>query len=247
MAGPEGFDPSLIETEALLKKMKPRPANLSAARIVYEAGRAVGKEETQALLVSGGFVAASAAPMGMAKWKSWVFPAWAGGATALCLLLYVQFATRGPRSPEPPNFETYSNVRRDASGSVIREDGTTHQSPGLGGLPHDQVTENRLNGRPPVAPNSVDVERQVVSGVGTQKGVTTKAGSDSDNESGSVREGRFIDPPKKREKNLAEYLRDQLPPLESRRNIDPIEIRDGILQPPGKGVALSALGFIKTP
>ena len=70
MAGPEGFDPSLIETEALLKKMKPRPANLSAARIVYEAGRAVGKEETQALLVSGGFVAASAAPMGMAKWKN---------------------------------------------------------------------------------------------------------------------------------------------------------------------------------
>src|SRR6187549_1242277 len=107
MAGPEGFDASLIETEALLKKMKPRPANLSAARIVYEAGRAVGKEEMQAQLVSGGMIM-SALPAA-ATWKKWVIPAWAGGATAVCLLLVVQLGFRGSQQPTTRDYVNHGS------------------------------------------------------------------------------------------------------------------------------------------
>ncbi len=239
MAGPEGFDPSLIETEALLKKMKPRPANLSAARIVYEAGRAVGKEEIQTQLAGGGFVMASA-PLAASTWKKWILPSWAGGATVLCFFLWFQFSTRIPQAPEPQsNFAYPTNYPNPQSQAPFTEE--LHRSQGYGGVPASQLAE-----QPAPQPQSMPAEKLISPGSNLQRAASTAA-SDSENQSGTPRTGRDLGPPKQREKNLAEYIREQFPILESRRNIDPIEIRDGVLQPPQSGMALTTLGMIKMP
>jgi hypothetical protein len=241
MAGPEGFDASLIETEALLKRMKPRPANLSAARIVYEAGRAVGKEEMQAQLVGSGMV--MAALPATASWKKWVVRTWAGGATAVCLVLLLNFALRGPRKPETPNYEIYGvsnpapspgepGFHSQGYAGVTPENGAKKSSPQPAtSIVEDQFTEKQIVTTPP-------------SGGGT-----STAASNSENRSGAVRDGRPVGEPKKQEKNLAQYIRDQLPSLEAKRNFDPLEPKNGVLQPPGAGspMALTTLGFIKTP
>lgn len=236
MAGPEGFDPSLIETEALLKKMKPRPANLSAARIVYEAGRAVGKEEMQAQLANGGFVLAGA-PLAASSWKKWILPAWAGGATAVCLLLWIQFASRAPQTPEHPDYTVHPTTYPSSQGVPAIANESLH-SQGFGGVPAAQWVEKTS---PPVTD-----EKLITPGPQLHKSTATAA-SESGNQSGTPRDGRDLAPPQKREQNLAEYIREQLPIFESRRNIDPIEIRDGVLQPPQAGMVLTTLGMIKTP
>jgi hypothetical protein len=249
MAGPEGFDPSLIEAEALLKKMKPRPANISAARIVYEAGRAVGKEEMQSQWgmgsVSNGGMSAGAAPLLASKWKGWILPAWAGGATALCILLAFQVTSRKstnddfvthPTSHSPhvaPNYPQPSQGLGASPG---------YGNQGLVAAPPDRLVEQQ----PPVAPQEPQ-DRVVISQPNSKKNPSSVTASDSRNRSGSVRDGRELEPSKPREKTIAEYLREQLPPLESRRNIDPLEIRDGVLQPPQAGMTLTTMGMIKTP
>jgi hypothetical protein len=242
MAGPEGFDASLIETEALLKRMKPRPANLSAARIVYEAGRAVGKEEMQAQLVGSGMV--MAAGPATASWKKWVVRTWAGGATAVCLVLLLNFALRGPQAPDTPKYEIYgvSNVAPSPGEPGFR-------SPGFAGVSTEGAATKKVAPDPTNSDLEAQVvENQIVATPSPANGVSN-ASSDSDNQSGAVRNGRPVGEPKKREKNLAEYLRDQLPSLEAKRNFDPLEPKNGALQPPGAGgpMALTTLGFIKTP
>lgn len=244
MAGPEGFDASLIETEALLKKMKPRPANLSAARIVYEAGRAVGKEEAQALLASGGLVLAS--PSVAATWKKWILPSWAAGSTVLCLLLWFQFGGRAPKATEPQDYVRYPQPTYHSPQMT-----SPYPSSGYGQGSENRTVESRAVENQIVERNASTPERAEIDGLVTPvagaKGVNTQANAESQNQSGVPRDVYDRSPAKPREKNLAEYLRDQFPSLEPRRRIDPLEIRDNVPQPSGSGMALTALGFIKTP
>lgn len=238
MAGPEGFDASLIETEALLKKMKPRPANLSAARIVYEAGRAVGREEMQAQLVGSGMVMATVPAN--AAWKKWVVRSWAGGATVVCLILLCQFAIRGPQKPEN------SDLGVNGASNPVRSQG--FGSPGFAG-PSPFQPAQPFHPRGNSTPTEVELPENHFLGAPSSGGGVHTAASNSENQSGSVRDARPSSEPRKREKNLADYIRDQLPSIESKRNLDPLEIRDNRLQPPGSGgpMALTTLGFIKTP
>lgn len=229
MAGPEGFDPSLIETEALLKRMKPRPANLSAARIVYEAGRAVGREEMQAQLVSGGLALAS--PPVASTWKKWVLPSWAAGATVLCLVIGFQLAGRSPKQPEPDYPPQANQVPYT----------TPYRSPGHDQPAQPQYVEQNADVREPM-----DLEKMTIPVAGQNQGRTQNV-SDSRNESGVPRDVPANSPPKPREKNLAEYLRDQLPSLEPRKSFDPMEMPSGNASSNGGGMALTALGFIKAP
>lgn len=241
MAGPEGFDASLIETEALLKRMKPRPANVSAARIVYEAGRAVGKEEMQAQLVSGGLVLA-APPV--ASWKKWIVPSWAAGTTAVCVLLCILFANRGPQIQQPDFHRPQVTVQ---PGSYQGDPYSRYGKPLDRDALERQAVETQIASEQPFAAPDQGEIAPVLTPASNPQIRHTQASSTSDNESGVPREVPPKGQQKPREKNLAEYLREQLPSIESRRNFDPLEMPNGGAQPPGGGMALTALGFIKTP
>lgn len=261
MAGSEGFDPSLIETEALLKKMKPRPANLSAARIVYEAGRAVGKEEMQAQLAQGGFVLAGA-PLSTPTWKKWLVPSWAASATALCLLLLLVQVMRAPSREEPlphhavhppgspviyPTTPSYNSPGYSSSGyrnaPVYAE---TPMPPGA--EPGATATESKAPemhaagtpAAPPEAPPETLVQQPKYG-----KAVVPTA-NESDNRSGVPRQGRDLNPPPPKERNLAEFIQDLLPKLKSRRGFDAESIQEELLSAES-GKSLSPLGLIKTP
>ena len=238
MAGPEGFDPSLIETEALLKRMKPRPANLSAARIVYEAGRAVGKEEMQAQLASGSLVLAS--PPLASTWKKWVLPSWAAGATVLCLVIGFQLTGRNSKQPEPDYQPPYATTPNSAPPNLTPYRSPGHYSPGQQPI-QDQLVERNADVAEPM-----DVEKMTMPVAGQIQKHTQNV-SDSQNESGTPRTVPDRTPPKLREKNLAEFIRDQLPSLEPRKSFDPMEMPNSGSATGGSGMALTALGFIKSP
>jgi hypothetical protein len=251
MAGSEGFDPSLIETEALLKKMKPRPANLSAARIVYEAGRAVGKQEVQAQLAQAGYVLAGASAS-TPLWKKWFVPSWATAATAICLALLIGRVIRPTHREAPPhdhshavhtpNVPAYSNNPsynspgyRPAPDYTVAPSEVSPEASSTDSTPAELHVEGKS--APSVSPGTV-------VGQPKERGSIVHTSNDTENRSGTPRQGRGSAPSPPKEQNLADFFKDLIPPLKSRRGIDIESLQDNMLDAQ-EGQCLSAIGLIK--